>query len=428
MGMVRLVLLAASGLLAFSACTSQGDDSRGLSASRPTVTEGLQGQAVWADLPVGRPPAVPYVHGRRYVAPHGDEALPAGIPGVSGAVAFSGGLLVSDADYFEGTNGVELVRRGKRVGSWPSSGRCSSGTPVASAEGRVVAWVTVRCPESRDRSVGAVHRAAADGTQEVTQHIGPGLARVVGFLGQGLVYNIGFQDGAWVTSFRDAPSRIPGVDRVASLNRQTGLMIGQRGNRARLVVDVHGSVRWRVAAGSLLTFSPDGSKVLAVTGQRISILRSSDGSTATTFDLTSGVDPWSAVWETNRTLLALMERAGQVAIVRMDLARPLERVTPHVPVKDGQAPYVLLQPPPMGLRVTVPSHCGVLSATINGRLWLADPPLGDHNPPPGWDENQTSGRWVVIGPGRAEFHGDQGQRASFRRAAVGATDPNAGCE
>lgn len=80
------------------------------------------------------------------------------------------------------------------------------------------------------------------------------------------------------------------------------------------------------------------------------------------------------------------------------------------------------------VRVTVPSHCGVLSVTVDNQLWLADPPLGDDNPPPGWDENQTSGRWVVIGPNRAEFRGDQGQRASFRKAAPGATDPNDGCE
>lgn len=81
-----------------------------------------------------------------------------------------------------------------------------------------------------------------------------------------------------------------------------------------------------------------------------------------------------------------------------------------------------------GRRVTVPSHCGVLSVTVDGLLWLADPPLGDHNPPPGWDENRTPGRWIVIGADRAEFRGDQGQRASFRRAAPGAVDPNAGCE
>jgi len=428
MGMSRLLLVVGC-LLALSACTSEGDNSGSPSASPPTLTESLPSNGGWADMPAGGPATVPYVHGHRYVTPDdGEEALPSRARGVSGVLAFSDGLLVSDAAYFEGTNGVALVRRGQRVESWPSSGRCSSGVPVASADGRFVAWVTVRCPESEDRSAGAVHRAATDGTHEVTQPIGPGLAQVVGFLGQELVYNLGFQDGAWITDFRDAPSRIPGVDRVASLSERTGLLIGQRGDRARVVVDADGSVRWRVTAGSLVAFSPDGSKVLAVTGKRLSLLRSSDGSTATGFDLPPGVGPWTAVWETNRTLLALMERAGRVAIVRVDLDGHLERVTPAVPVGDGQAPFVLLNPPPTGVRVTVPSHCGVLSVTVDGRLWLAEPPLGGHNPPPGWDENRTSGLWVVTSPGRAEFRGDQGQRASFRQAPEGAKDPNAGCE
>lgn len=78
--------------------------------------------------------------------------------------------------------------------------------------------------------------------------------------------------------------------------------------------------------------------------------------------------------------------------------------------------------------MTVPSHCGVLSVTIDGELWLAAPPLGDHNPPPGWDENKATGYFVRTSPDRGTFHGDEGQQAEFRRAAPGAADPNAGCE
>lgn len=415
--------------MALSACTGQVHDPGTPEPSRPPAAEGVPTGATWTDVSVGRTPVVPYVRDHLYIArDHAERALPAGRRGVSGVVAFSGGLLVSDAVYFEGTNGVALVRRGELVGSWPSSGHCSSGKPVASADGRSVAWVTVPCPETEDRSAGAVHRAALDGTHEVTQPIGAGLAQVVGFLGRGLVYNLGFQDGAWITNFRDAPIRIPGVDRVAGLSEQTGLLIGQRGDRARLVVDARGAIRWRVPEGALVTFSPDGSKVLAVTGRRLSVLHGSDGSTVTVLDLPLGIDPWTAVWETNRTLLAVMKRAGRVAIVRMDLDGHLERTTPAVPMKGGTARFVLLEPPPAAVRLTVPSHCGVLSVTIDARLWLADPPLGDHNPPPGWAENQTPGHWVVVGPGRAEFRGDRGQRASFRRAAPGTTDPNAGCE
>lgn len=388
----RIAVLLVGSLMALAACTGQVHDAGTPERSRPPASEDVPTGATWTDVSVGHPPVVPYVLDHRYITRHhAERALPAGRRGVSGVVAFSGGLLVSDTAYFEGTNGVALVRRGERVGSWPSSGHCSSGKPIASADGRFVAWVTVRCPETDDRSVGAVHRAAADGTHEVTQPIGAGLAQVVGFLGPGLVYNLGFQDGAWITDFRDTPIRIPGVDRVAGLSEQTGLLIGQRGDRARLVVDARGAIHWRVPAGSLVTFSPDGSKVLAVTGRRLSVLRGSDGSPATVLDLPRGVDPWTAVWETNRTLLALMKRAGRVAIVRMDLDGHLERTTPAVPMKGITSPFVMLEPPPTGVRVTVPSHCGVLSVTIDGQLWLADPPLGDHNPPPGWEENQTSG-------------------------------------
>ena len=81
-----------------------------------------------------------------------------------------------------------------------------------------------------------------------------------------------------------------------------------------------------------------------------------------------------------------------------------------------------------GVRVVVPSHCGVLSLTMNGDLWLADPPLGGHSAPPGWDENQTSGVLVRTGQGRARFKSDGGQRAWFQRAPRGAEDPNARCE
>lgn len=85
-------------------------------------------------------------------------------------------------------------------------------------------------------------------------------------------------------------------------------------------------------------------------------------------------------------------------------------------------------PSETGVRVAVRSHCGVLSLTVKDRLWLADPPLGDHNPPPGWDENATLGFFLKTEPGRAVFNGDGGQHASFRRAPRGAEDPNAGCE
>lgn len=81
-----------------------------------------------------------------------------------------------------------------------------------------------------------------------------------------------------------------------------------------------------------------------------------------------------------------------------------------------------------GLRHSVRSHCGVVSTRVGGVLWLADPPLGDNNPPPGWGENDTPGVFVERSEGEAVFTAESGVTARFVRAPVGAADPGAGCE
>lgn len=85
---------------------------------------------------------------------------------------------------------------------------------------------------------------------------------------------------------------------------------------------------------------------------------------------------------------------------------------------------------PTGIPHVVRTHCGVLSTTVAGVLWLADPPMGDrdHNPPPGWDENETSGTFVQLTQDNAVFKTNTGQVERFRRAPTGAKDPYEGCE
>jgi hypothetical protein len=69
----------------------------------------------------------------------------------------------------------------------------------------------------------------------------------------------------------------------------------------------------------------------------------------------------------------------------------------------------------------------VLSAVVDGTLWIADPPIGGHHPPPGWGEAETSG-FFVAGKGRAVFRGEGGQVALFRRARPSEPDPMARCD
>ncbi|GAB2879458.1 hypothetical protein GCM10027026_32930 [Myroides odoratimimus subsp. xuanwuensis] len=79
----------------------------------PPAAEPSPERPTSADLPAERPPVVPYVAGDRYVLPQGrPQALALGRRGVSGVVPFAGGLLMSDERYFEGSNGLELVRDG----------------------------------------------------------------------------------------------------------------------------------------------------------------------------------------------------------------------------------------------------------------------------------------------------------------------------
>lgn len=86
--------------------------------------------------------------------------------------------------------------------------------------------------------------------------------------------------------------------------------------------------------------------------------------------------------------------------------------------------------PVEGRRVQLYTHCGVWSIVVDGRLWLADPPLhdGSHNPPDGWDENTTNGTWSETAIDHAVFRSDLGKTAQFVAAAPGQQDPNEGCE
>ena len=67
------------------------------------------------------------------------------------------------------------------------------------------------------------------------------------------------------------------------------------------------------------------------------------------------------------------------------------------------------------------THCGVTGAVVEGVTWLADPPLGTDNPPPGWGNPFTAGSWQRTGDEGATFTSDGGLTAAFVRAAPGTT-------
>jgi hypothetical protein len=81
-----------------------------------------------------------------------------------------------------------------------------------------------------------------------------------------------------------------------------------------------------------------------------------------------------------------------------------------------------------GVWTALSTGCGVLSATVDGTLWIADPPLGNDGPPPGWGAEETWGHFVPGARGRAMFRGEDGQIALFRRAGPEEADPAADCD
>ena len=65
------------------------------------------------------------------------------------------------------------------------------------------------------------------------------------------------------------------------------------------------------------------------------------------------------------------------------------------------------------------THCGVLAATINGRIFYAQPALtdGQGNPPPGWGNPYDPGELTVQSTTTIDFHDASGHSAHFTIAA-----------
>ena len=67
------------------------------------------------------------------------------------------------------------------------------------------------------------------------------------------------------------------------------------------------------------------------------------------------------------------------------------------------------------------THCGVLSATINGQIFYAAPVLsgGSGNPPPGWGNPYDGGEMTLRSLTTAVFHDSSGHSAQFARSPQG---------
>ena len=114
----------------------------------------------------------------------------------------------------------------------------------------------------------------------------------------------------------------------------------------------------------------------------------------------------------NRRVASLIGAAISVALVGCGstggLPRSVNAPGPSVSVRVGSSsPYTLY------------THCGVLSATINGQVFYADPALtdGQGNPPRGWGNPYDLGELTIQSATTIDFHDASGHLAHFAIAS-----------
>ena len=81
----------------------------------------------------------------------------------------------------------------------------------------------------------------------------------------------------------------------------------------------------------------------------------------------------------------------------------------------------LLERPPQGPGAEIGStypytlyvHCGVRDAHFDGRVWMADPMLGNYNPPPGWTSDDSRGTIALVRDDLAIFKSVSGRTINF---------------
>ena len=304
-------------------------------STTPSATPGSS----LADLRRGPSPRIAYVDGNDYVSPDGTRSpLPVDYP-ISAITPYHGGFLIADDAELEGTVGLHLFDNvGHEVDSW-----CTSGSPVLSADQLNTAFTTFPCSKLHGQvsSVIRVGISTGMGDGESTQDTGMPI-RLVGMLGERVVFTGMFGAGAWVTDLVSPPAVIPVLTSVADADSASGLVAGQSrdsdGRDGAIVDPDTGEVVATMPGWQLGSFSPDGSLVLGSnpdTGVQV-VLDAATGDRVATLGPDTGLEVTSApIWEDDTHVLLAVTASGQQAIVRADLDGHLERATPVTSVGDA---------------------------------------------------------------------------------------------
>jgi hypothetical protein len=348
---VRVVGSRVAGLLvvvgALAGCDTGADPSSVPVTSTTLPTASAQqtrtpASSPFAALRRGAPPAIGYVLGRVHIAPDGVRTRLPIRHGISEIARYDGSLLVADALYFEGTNGLRIVE-GERVEEIEP---CTSGGGAVSRDGSQAAWATFACPESGLPAPTVLHRRSAAGTisQEIPVDSMNPLTAVAGLLGEDVIYDVGSRGGVFVTDLRSEPRPVDGLRWVASVDEVGHRVAGAAGpdGRRGVVVDLSGRHhQWRTGRTRLGPFNPSGTAIVGCSGRTWAVRDAATGRQRYVLGVPERVYLSHLVWEDDRHLLAVMSWRREHAIIRFDGRGRPELATPVVTSRGLHTGYVL---------------------------------------------------------------------------------------
>jgi hypothetical protein len=280
------------------------------------------------DLPLGPPPRIGYVVDHRFVAPGGLRHPLPRATGVLSVARLGDGFLVQDDRSFEGYTGLAVVRRGTKIEEWSTTAGAVLGLGGSVAWGEATtSEASVQPPPMVRMEVNGVRRE-----QRVDFH-----PQVAGIIDGEVVFNAMFapyptSPGARVTDLVSPPRRL-GVRYVADIDELgRRLLAAPRGRRTPMVMGVDElEPLWdpRGRGFQLERFNPSGGSVLArATDAELVVLVSSTGEERGRVVLPDGVSVSQTMWESDKTILLVVEWGREMAVIRATRSGRLEFAVP----------------------------------------------------------------------------------------------------
>jgi hypothetical protein len=318
--MRRLLILGL--LVGLSACADP--PAPATDVVRPAVQ--VPAPDTWDDIRVGPPPRIGYVLDHRFVTPGGRRHPLPRRTGVLSVTRLGDGFLVQDDRNFESYTGIAVVRRGVVREEWSTSG-----TPAVGLGG-LVAWGESTTSEAWPQPPPKI-RLEVEGvrrTQVVRRH-----PLVAGVIDGQVVYTARFLDhpnmAGRITDLVSDP-RVLAVSYVTDVDEVNSRLLASVGGGAPMVMRLDNlTPLWdpRGRGFELELFSPGGGLVLARGRNDLVVLDSATGEERGRITLPEGVSVAQTMWETERTILIVVERGREMAVLRaMRSGRTVEFAVP----------------------------------------------------------------------------------------------------